>query len=147
MTTTLTRPAPRPAIRFPLEPVMTLTRCESFEQLGLRLGVTGDAVRQWSVRGLSSQQADFVATELGYHPISIWSNFNDDLDVEFDDTDDDAVHLDALWEHFDNEDESTAALRALVSELLHAAPPTIPKPTGGKTNTRFRTRLFPRSWN
>jgi hypothetical protein len=64
---------------------MNLTRAENYEQLGLRLGVSGDAVRQWSVRGLSSKQADFVATELGYYPLSIWENFNDDLDVEFDD--------------------------------------------------------------
>jgi len=89
MTTTMTRPATRPALRFPLQPVINLTRCESYEQLAVRLGVSGDAVRQWSVRGLSSKQADFVATELGFHPLNIWENFNDDLDVEFEDTDDD----------------------------------------------------------
>jgi hypothetical protein len=70
---------------------MNLTRAENYEQLGIRLGVSGDAVRQWSVRGLSSKQADFVATELGYYPLSIWENFNDDLDVEFDDADDETV--------------------------------------------------------
>ena len=91
MTTTMTRPARGPALRFPLQPVMNLTRAENYEQLGIRLGVSGDALRQWSVRGLSSQQADFVATELGYYPLSIWENFNDDLDVEFDDADD--------WDH------------------------------------------------
>ena len=93
MTTTMTRPARGPALRFPLQPVMNLTRAENYEQLGIRLGVSGDAVRQWSVRGLSSKQADFVATELGYYPLSIWENFNDDLDVEFDEVDDDTDHL------------------------------------------------------
>ena len=93
MTTTMTRPARGPALRFPLQPVMNLTRAENYEQLGIRLGVSGDAVRQWSVRGLSSEQADFVATKLGYYPLSIWENFNDDLDMEFDDSDEDTDHL------------------------------------------------------
>jgi hypothetical protein len=70
---------------------MNLTRCESYEQLAVRLGVSGDAVRQWSVRGLSSKQADFVATELGFHPLNIWESFNDDLYENFDDADD--------WDH------------------------------------------------
>ena len=88
MTTTLTRPAKRPALRFSLQPVMALTRVDNYEQLGVRLGVSGDAVRQWSVRGLSSKQADFVATRLGFHPLNIWSDFNDDLVVDLDDFED-----------------------------------------------------------
>ena len=88
MTTTMTRPMKRPALRFPLQPVMNLTRAENYEQLGIRLGVSGDAVRQWSVRGLSSKQADLVATELGFHPLNIWESFNDDLVMDFDDADD-----------------------------------------------------------
>ena len=88
MTTTLTRPAKRPALRFSLQPVMALTRVDNYEQLGVRLGVSGDAVRQWSVRGLSSKQADFVATRLGFHPLNIWSDFNDDLVVDLDDLED-----------------------------------------------------------
>ena len=79
MTTSCNTPARRPALRFPLEPIMRLTRCESYQELALRLGATGDAVRQWSVRGLSSRPADEVATELGYHPLAVWPNFNDDL--------------------------------------------------------------------
>jgi hypothetical protein len=91
MTTTMTRPARGPALRFPLQPVMDLTRSESYEQLAVRLQTTGDAVRQWAARGLSSQQADSVATTLGFHPLNIWDNFNDDLFEDFDDGDD--------WEH------------------------------------------------
>ena len=91
MTTTMTRPVKRPALRFPLQPVMNLTRAENYEQLGIRLGVSGDTVRQWSVRGLSSKQADLVATELGFHPLNIWESFNDDLFDDFDDADD--------WDH------------------------------------------------
>ena len=98
MTTTMNRPATRPALRFPLQPVMNLTRCENYEQLALRLGVTGDAVRQWSVRGLSSKQADFVATKLGFHPLNIWESYNDDLFDDFEDIDD--------WDH---QTEATAA--------------------------------------
>ena len=89
MTTTMNRQATRPALRFPLQPVMNLTRCENYQQLAVRLGVSGDAVRQWSVRGLSSKQADFVATKLGFHPLNIWESYNDDL---FD-------ALDADWDH------------------------------------------------
>ena len=85
MPTTINPLAPRPALRFPLQPVMNLTRCESYQELGTRLGVSGDAVRQWSVRGLSSKQADFVATKLGFHPLNIWESFNDDLVMDFED--------------------------------------------------------------
>ena len=149
MTTTMTRPARGPALRFPLQPVIDLTRAESYEQLGIRLGVSGDAVRQWSVRGLSSKQADFVATKLGYYPLSIWENFNDDLDVEFDDLDEDVEtdHLDALWEHFANEDESTAALRAHIWELLHPTPSAMRETATGGMTKGFRIRLGPGLWN
>ncbi len=91
MTTTMNPPATRPALRFSLQPVIDLTRSDSYEQLAVRLGVTGDVVRQWSRRGLSSKQADLVATKLGFHPLNIWENFNDDLFDEFEDADD--------WDH------------------------------------------------
>ncbi len=88
MTATTFTPAPRKGIRFPLQRIMDLTRAGSFAQLADRLGVSADAVRQWARRGLSSQQADWVATKLGYWPGSVWGNF--DADVVPDDADFDA---------------------------------------------------------
>ncbi len=87
MTTTAFTHAPRPGIRFPLQRIMDLTRAGSYAQLAERLGVSADAVRQWARRGLSSQQADWVATKLGYWPGNVWGNFDADVvpeDVDFD---------------------------------------------------------------
>jgi hypothetical protein len=78
MTTTFT-PAPRSGIRFPLQRILDLTRAKSCAQLAERLGVSAEAVRQWDRRGLSSAQADWVATRLGYWPGSVWDNFDADL--------------------------------------------------------------------
>jgi len=64
---------------------LDLTRAKSCAQLAERLRVSAEAVRQWDRRGLSSAQADWVATKLGRWPGSVWDNF--DADLSPDDTD------------------------------------------------------------
>jgi len=105
MITTAFSHAPRPGIRFPLQRIMDLTRAGSYAQLAERLGVSADAVRQWARRGLSSQQADWVATKLGYWPGSVWGNFDADVVPDDADLDGDFVALgvsetaDSSWLH------------------------------------------------
>jgi hypothetical protein len=94
MTTTAFTPAPGPETRFPLQRIMDLTRAGSLAQLADWLGVSADAVRQWAWRGLSSQQADSVATKLGYWPGSVWDNFDADVVPDDADFDGDFVALD-----------------------------------------------------
>ena len=87
MTTTAFKPAPGPSIRYPLQRIMDLTRAESYAQLAEWLGESAGAVRKWAERGLSSKQADFVASKLGYWPGSVWTDFNADLvpdDADYD---------------------------------------------------------------
>jgi hypothetical protein len=134
MTTTMTRPVKRPALRFPLQPVMNLTRAENYEQLGIRLGVSGDTVRQWSVRGLSSKQADFVATELGFHPLNIWESFNDDLYEDFDDADD--------WDH---PEDVTPAPAARPGRSIWSKSARTTKPSSTATFNGARRRFLGRN--
>lgn len=67
--------------RYPFEPLHALTRSRetglrmSSSEIGALVGLGGDAVRKWSVKGLTERRADEVAVALGFDPYNVWPEF------------------------------------------------------------------------
>lgn len=69
--------------RYPLGPLQALTRNNdgmhmSTAEIGACVGVSGDAVRKWTINGLTERRADEVAVALGFDPYNVWPEMLDD---------------------------------------------------------------------
>lgn len=59
-------------MRYPLAPLLRVTRCPDLHELANRLGRTHGHLRNVAKRGLSDRQADHWAVALGLHPSWVW---------------------------------------------------------------------------
>lgn len=68
--------------RFPLAPLMVLAGVSTASELGLMCGVSRDVVNMWSYRGgVTAKYGDRLATMLDLHPVVVWPDYYDDIDI------------------------------------------------------------------